>query len=218
MRLTNIASTLVISAFILVAGCSSANKTVITGAWNNPDHEIEDFAKILVLGISENQSSRAVVEQTVVDELVLEGFTAVTASQNFTPQELTAMKDDHDLAKKRLEEIGVDGILIMSVLDVREETYYVPGTTSYYPTASYPYYGGYYGYWGRTYTTVSSPGYYEQTVSIFLESNLYDLESDVLVWSAQSKTQDPSSVQALADNFARVLVDELIKDKVIKPT
>jgi len=217
MRLTNIVSTLAISAFILVAGCSSANKTVITGAWNNPDPEIEDFRKILILGIGASQSSVAVVEQTVADELATVGFNAVTSTQNFTQQELSAMRDDQDLAKKRLEEIGVDGILVMSVLDVKEETYYVPGTTSYYPTASYPYYGGYYGYWGRTYTTVSSPGYYEQTVSIFLESNLYDIETENLVWSAQSKTQDPSSVQALADNFARVLVDEMIKGKVIKP-
>ncbi len=217
MRLTNIASTLTISAFVLVAGCSSANKTVITGAWDNPDHNIEDFAKILVLGISDNQSSRAVVEQTVADEFGTVGFSAITAVQNFTPEELAAMREDRELAKKRLQEIGVDGVLVMSVLDVKEETYYVPGTTTYQPTMAYPYYGGYYGYWGRTYTTIHSPGYYEETVSIFLESNLYDIETNSLIWSAQSKTQDPSSVKALADNFARVLIDEMIKGKVIKP-
>ena len=217
MRFTNIVSTLAISAFILVAGCSSANKTVITGAWDNPDHAVGNFSKIFVLGISENQSSRAVVEQTVVDELATAGFTAVTAVQNFTPQELQTMRDDQDLAHKRLTEMGVDAVMVMSVLDIKEETYYVPGTTSYHPTMAYPYYGGYYGYWGRTYTTVHSPGYYEETVSIFLEINVYDLDSDELVWSAQSKTQDPSSVQALSDNFARVLVDELVKSKTIQP-
>ena len=92
MRLTNLVSTLAISAFILVSGCSSANKTVITGSWDNPDHAVGSFSKIFVLGISDNQSSRAVVEQTVVDELATAGFTAITAVQNFTPQELQAMR------------------------------------------------------------------------------------------------------------------------------
>jgi hypothetical protein len=218
MRLTNIASIVAISAFALVAGCSSANKTVITGSWDNPDHSVSSFDKILILGISENQSSRAVVEQSVADELGTAGFTAVTAIQNFTQAELDVMRDNQDLAKERLAEIGVDAVLVMSVLDIKEETYYVPGTTSYHPTMSYPYYGGYYGYWGRTYTTVSSPGYYEESVSIFLEINVYDLDTDELVWSAQSKTQDPSSVQALSTNFSRVLVDEMVKSKAITPS
>ena len=144
-------------------------------------------------------------------------YEAVTAVQNFTAREIAEMKDDRALADTRLKEIGVDGILIISVLDIKEESYYVPGTTSYYPTSMYPYYGGYYGYWGRTYTTVSSPGYYQESVSVFLETNLYDLETETLVWSAQSKTEDPSSVQSLAETYSRVLVDDLVKNKVIQP-
>lgn len=217
MRNTSFAPSIVLAALIALAGCSSANRTVITGAWDNPDYAVTSFNKILVLGLSDNQSARAVVEQTVADELQSAGFTAVTAVQNFTKDELDAMKGDKDLATQRLNEIGVDGILIMSVLDVKEDTYYVPGTVSYYPTYSYPYYGGYWGYWGHTYSTVYSPGYYDQTLQIFLESNLYDVETEGLVWSAQSKTEDPSSVKALADNFARVLVDEIVKTKVVEP-
>jgi len=208
---------LILAAFLIVSGCSSANRTVITGSWDNPDIPLAKFNKILVLGLAENQSARGVVEQTVADELSAEGFQTVTAIQSFTKNDLDAMKADHDMAKKRLADMGIDGILIMSVLDQKEETHYVPGTVSYYPTYSYPYYGGYWGYWGTTYSTVYSPGYYEQSLQIFLESNLYEVQSEALVWSAQSKTEDPSSVKALADNFARVLVDQIVKDKVVEP-
>jgi hypothetical protein len=217
MHYKSLLSILGLTAALFAAGCSTANRTVITGAWDNPDYPVKEFNKILVLGISQNQSARAVVEQTVADELAAEGFTTVTATQSFSVSELEEMKGNRDLAHSRLSEIGVDGILIMSVLDVKEDRYYVPGTVSYHPTMAYPYYGGYYGYWGATYTTVYSPGYYEESVNVFLESNIYSLDNDILVWSAQSQTEDPSSVQALAENYARVLVDEIIKNKVISP-
>jgi hypothetical protein len=215
MHLKSLLSVLGLTATLLLGGCSTANRTVVTGAWDNPDHEVKHFSKILVLGISQNRAARAVVEQTVADELSGEGFLTVTATQTFNDSELQAMKDDRDHAHETLTGMGFDGILIMSVLDVKEDRYYVPGSVSYHPTSMYPYYGGYYGYWGRTYTTVYSPGYYEETVNIFLETNIYDLDDDALVWSAQSKTEDPSSIQSLAEHFSRVLVDEIVKSKVV---
>lgn len=215
MNLKSLFQFLGLAMLVILTGCSNANRTVITGSWDNPDVPTEDFTKILVLGLSSNQSNRAVVEQAVANELQTAGFNAVTATQTFNNEELTAMKDDRDMADRRLGELGFDGILIMSLLDVKEDTYYVPGTVSYHPTVAYPYYGGYYGYWGHTYTSVYSPGYYDTSVSVFLESNLYELGANTLVWSAQSKTEDPSSVSSLANAFSRVLVDEMVDNKVL---
>jgi hypothetical protein len=205
-----------LTAIILLAGCGSANRTYITGSWDNPEHPSIETSKIIVIGISSNQTYRAIVEQTVADELTAAGFEAITGIQSFTREELHEMRDDVELANQRLGEIGVDAVLLMSVLDIDEDSYYVPGTVSYQPTVAYPWYGGYYGYWGTTYSTVYSPGYYEESLQVFLESNIYEVPSDVLIWSGQSKTEDPSSVQALADNFSRVLVDELVDGNVIR--
>ena len=203
---------------LIFAGCSSANRTVITGSWDNPEHPVESFEKILIVGLSDNQSARAVVEQTLADELATEGFNVGTATQEFTSAMRDEMRNDRELADRYLTERGYDGVVIISVLDIKEDTYYVPGTVSYHPTSYYPHYGGYWGYWGTTYTSVYSPGYYENSLSIFLESNLYSLDGDVLIWSAQSRTEDPSSVQGLADNFSRVLVDEIVKEKIMAPS
>ena len=211
-------SSVLLALVILFAGCSSANRTAITGSWDNPDHPVESFDKILIIGISDNTSARAVVEQTVADELAAEGFNVGTASQEFTDALRDELRNDRELADRHLAERGYDGVMVIALLDIKEDTYYVPGTVSYQPMSYYPHYGGYYGYWGTTYTSVYNPGYYENSLSVFLESNLYAVENDVLIWSAQSRTEDPSSVQGLADHFARVLVDEMLKNDVISPT
>lgn len=201
----------------ILAGCSGANVTQITGSWAKPDVKDKVFNNILILGISENQSNRAIVEQYIADEMTEAGFKVTTAISAYTKSQLQAMKDDKEMSRTKLAEDGIDGILLITLLDIKEDTYYVPGTTSYYPMSTYPYYGGYYGYWGRTYTTVSSPGYYEESLKIFLESNIYDLATEELIYSAQSRTDDPSSVDSMAKRYAQVLVDDLVSKDILEP-
>lgn len=59
------------------------------------------------------------------------------------------------------------------------EVYYVPA----------PYYRGWHGYYRSSYQYMVSPGYNttkEQTV--VLETNLYSMQNDQLIWSALSET------------------------------
>ena len=59
------------------------------------------------------------------------------------------------------------------------------------------------------------PGYYTTDKSYYLEANLYDVESEQLVWSAQSETTNPANLEAFARTFAMVISDQMIKDGVI---
>jgi hypothetical protein len=62
-----------------------------------------------------------------------------------------------------------------------------------------------------------SPGYYTGSISVFVETNLYNYPGEDLVWSGQSKTTDISDLERSAREFSDVVVDELIRSKVISP-
>ena len=110
--------------------------------------------------------------------------------------------DDHSLFR--------DGIV--SLLDAKKDTYYVPGSTVYTPY----YYGRpYYGYYGYMYGHVYEPGYYQSTTSYFIECNAYRLSDEKLVYSCQTKSVDPSNLSKFAYDFSRVIVKDLISKGVL---
>jgi hypothetical protein len=125
---------------------------------------------------------------------------------------ITPGKMEKDVIEMVLKTNGITGVIIVSLLDSKKETTYVPGTTTYYPA----YYGRpYYGYYGSVYANVYDPGYYATTTSYFIECNAYRLSDERLVYSAQSKTTDPSSVDKFAYDFAKAIVNDLTQKGVI---
>jgi len=100
------------------------------------------------------------------------------------------------------------------LVDQQHETRYVPGT-AYYPTA-YPYYGAFGSYYAYGYSSFYSPGYYTDDKIYYFEANLYDAQTEKLVWSAQSKTYNPSSIDSFLDEYVEALSKQLAKDGVVK--
>jgi hypothetical protein len=114
---------------------------------------------------------------------------------------------------------GYDGALIVSLLDVKEKTEYVPGQTYYQPLyyGGYGgYYGGFYGYSYNTYGVVSSPGYYSQKKYIYIETRLFDLKTDEMNWASKSETKDPSDLKDFSASLARAVVTTLTNDGKVK--
>ena len=72
-----------------------------------------------------------------------------------------------------------------------------------------PYHNSFDGYYGHVGGYVYEPGYYRRHTYVKLETNLYDAGSEALVWSMQSETIDPSSVQKLIDAQIRIVVKRL---------
>ena len=132
---------------------------------------------------------------------------------------ITPGKMDTLIIKMILKSKNVAGVIIVSLLDSQKETYYVPGTTAYYPSY-YGRYGGYggYGYYGSVYSNVYDPGYYQTTTSYFIECNAFRLSDGKLVYSSQTTTVDPSNVDKFAYEFANVIVKDLVSKGVLAET
>lgn len=86
-----------------------------------------------------------------------------------------------------------------------------PVTNGYGPGV-YGTFGGYYNAGNSLYST---QGYYEMDKVYFVQSNMYDAKTAKLVWSAQSETFNPSTLESTSKDFAVVMVAALKKSGLI---
>jgi hypothetical protein len=101
---------------------------------------------------------------------------------------------------------GASTILTVSLTSKRSKDLYARGG-GFYP------YGGYYGFWGPSFW---GPGYTIRESVYYIESNLYDLRTNKIIWSAQSETINPGSIENFVKSYPKVLVGQMVKDGVLK--
>lgn len=198
----------------LVIGCSTS--TNITAVWRSPDNGAVRYKNLCVVAITENVTNKHVVEQEMFEQLKAKGVNASKLGE-LLPYKFSGAQTEKDLILEKVKTVGSDGILTFALIKQKEETRYVPGNATYAPPARYGYYGtfgGYYGYYGNQ---MYDPGYYTHDEVYFIETNLYDVASEKLVWSAQSKTYNPSGIQQFAEDFTTTITKQLIKSNVIVP-
>lgn len=206
---------MLIMAAAYLQGCYSTN---ISASWMNQDLTARQFKKVLVIGMSTNVVARATVEDELVYFMRLKGINAIAAS-SVLPPDRSIVSEPQEVQKKKLQENGFDGIIAISLMEKKEETKYVQGSSAYAPVSFYGgYYGSFYSYYPHMYSNVYQPGYYVQSETIFLNTSLFDVDSGDLLWSAQSETTDPSSLDSFANSYARSMTTYLLKRKILLPT
>ncbi|MCH6233723.1 hypothetical protein [Cognataquiflexum rubidum] len=198
-----------------LAACSPSTK--ILGSWKSPDAETAGYSNLFVAAlIGDNYVTKKTIEDDIDELLIQKGVQAISNLELVKPG-LVFTEQNRDQVVQEIKKSGRDGIMTIAIIDQTNETRYVPGTTSYSPMyygGGYGRFGGYYGMYGPT---SYSPGYYATDKNFYIEINLYDLGTQALVWSAQSETTNPASIDKAAQEFAYVVVDKMIKDGIIVP-
>jgi len=193
----------------LMAGCSSS--TQIVKSWIDPSLNgatVQAYNKVLVIAQLKDDSSRRIAEDKIVASSPRGNF---VASYNY----LKPGQQDHNLVGGELLKEGIEAIILMRLTDISKSTDYVPGT-SYYGGwgRGYGYYGGYgYGYGGSMY---GSPGYYEENKTYFVETNIYDVKSNKLIWSGTTSTLNPTKANESIDEIILAVKTELTTKGLIK--
>lgn len=213
--ISRLALIIIVFVGVSVMGCKP---TELVGSWKNPEVETEDYKKIGVVTLSPNMNGRAVLETEMAGALRAAGAPVIATFDIFPLAGRTELIKEMELTdeevkehiRERIEEFDFDAILVMAVLDVQKEEHYHSGSSFSASFPTYPVYGyGYAGYYGYVYNTVYTPGYYETSSTYFLESNLYDVASEQLLWTGQTRTKDPKSIDKEAAEIAKLIVHEL---------
>ncbi len=195
---------------LLLFSCSTSR---ITSTWKAENVQSKKYNKILVLGLirEADRSIREKMEQHLLGDLKERGFNAICACEEFGPKAFENMTEKGAISK--LTDSGIDAVLTIVLLDKTKEKYYVPGRIYYSPY--YNYHNRFWGYYTTMYDRIYSPGYYEVSTKYFWESNLYDMDSKQLVYSVQTQSFDPSSSESLAHEYGKLIVNSMVKNKVL---
>jgi hypothetical protein len=200
--------TLVIASVIFVASCAN---TKISQSWVEPDNK-KSYNDLMIIGIAASKQNRRAYEGHFVEQLKSHGVEAVASYKLIKSDE----KIERDTVLKAIEGMDIEGVIVTHVTATDEETIYRPGTSYGYGGHGYGGYGGsMYGYYPHVNTYVHSPGYYTTHETYTLETNLYDVETEELVWSARSRTFSPESVQEVIVDLIKLLISDLEDKKLI---
>ena len=187
-----------LAAMMLAAAVLSAAPK-FTSMWKSPDAASVTFAgkKVAALVITQDDSLRVSGEESLVRELTARGLQSVATYRIVPKEELK--NPDH--AKGWFEKSSVDGVVAMRPVSKDKRTTYNPGVwmNPYYSTL-----WGYYGYgWGSLYI----PGSYEEDTIVVVETTIYSVPLNKLLWAAVSETKNPKDLQ----RFVQDLVKESVK-------
>lgn len=202
-------------AFSFLLSCSSSNTTIVN-SWRDPNTSLasEQFKKVLVVALLKDDVTRRVVE-TKFQEFN-PGF---KPSYNFLHQGNKDMTQEMLIKLLNLEKF--DGVVTLRLVDTRVETDYVAGmnTSLYYGNPYYNSYGtmfgGWYGYYSPYYY---DPGYYIENTYYFIETNIFSLKNNNLIWSGTTKsTNVPGHIDETAGNIINEIVTQMRKDGSLPP-
>ncbi|HET8695887.1 MAG TPA: hypothetical protein VFO94_00285 [Gammaproteobacteria bacterium] len=189
---------------MLVAGCASSD---FVSSWKAPDAAPLEVSgsKVAAIVMMKDGSSRRAAEDALARELNARGAQGVPLYM-VVPNDADAK--DEAKVKAALESGGFTGAVTMRPVSKEKEVVSTPVT---YVGASYGgFYGGYYPYgWGGAYGGAVVGGDIHTNTVVTVETLVYSLRQNKLVWGGQSKATNPSSVNKLIKDTAAKTAREL---------
>jgi len=178
----------------------SASGPTFTSTWKSPDATGISFAgkKVAALVISNDQNLRVSGEEQLVRELNSRGVQVVATYRMAPREELTSA----ERARPWFERAAVDGVVALRPVSREKQITYSP---SVWTTTSYSTLWGYYGY---GWTGVYDPGGSREDTTIVIETLVYSVPLDKLLWAGVSTTTNPKK----APVFIKQLVDAAVKE------
>jgi hypothetical protein len=182
---------------LLLAGCGVQHN--ITYSWSNKAfHPPTPYKKIFVAALVANPHVRTHLEV----ERSWDHFPPTFESRNPPSREQMIEK---------IRSLQCDIIFTIHLVDKRSETRYIPGGMGLYgPFPAYEFYfRGFYSYWSPFFY---DPGYYVTDRYYFMEGNLFDTKTETLIWSVQTKSINPSSIEDFSKSLIDILMQKAIDD------
>lgn len=196
---------LVLWALVVAAGALACSTTEFKSTWRDPTARpvalrAQPVAAFL---ITSDVATRRAGEDILARELSARGVKGIPGYQLTGDQPVR----DSEVLRKKLQQAGIDGTVIMRVVDRRVELDYVPGG---------PIYGSMWGYWDYGWGIMGSPGYLETDTIVSVETLIYSLPNDKLLWAGISETTDPSNLDTFIKEIVKKAGEEIQKSGLVQ--
>ena len=183
---------------IILSACGG---TTFTSTWKAPDaHRIDPSGKIIAaLVISGDKRQRRSAEVYLAHELTTRGANGVAA---YTLIGLEHPNVDDAIA--RFKQAGVQGVVVMRLVAHDKQVIVDPGGFS---GSAYTTFGSYYSSYGMQVSYSTGSVQTDEVVTI--ETLIYSLTKDKLLWAGTSRSSNPDSLQSLVTEVADAVAREV---------
>jgi hypothetical protein len=189
----------------------------ILTAWVNPDRPDKKYTTVFIGAFIQRSDIKFAIEDDLGEAAKKKGFKVVKGYELFPPNFNEDNMRDKEVVLKVIRNKGCDVILTVAVIDQKSEVHYVQSSSSYYPPyggyAAYGAYGGFYGYYAYWSPTIYQPGYYTVDNTYFIEANAFDMETQAMIWSVQSKAYNPEGIERSSKEYTALLMEQFEKDR-----
>jgi len=190
----------VVMGFLLVVAPACASTTFVS-SWKSPTAQPLQLhgAKVVAVVMMRDAVSRHAAEDRLAREITARGANGI-AMYTILPEASVA-----DQAKERevLEHAGVQGLVVMHPTGAQTQGY--AATDPEYDV----YWDGFYTHgWGAPWDGADDPAHSVSEV-VSVDTRIYSLRQNKLVWAGQSKTTNPTGVQNLVAELAKATADQL---------
>jgi hypothetical protein len=186
----------------LMGACAS---TEFKSTWKDPAASRVQLQgkRVATFAVTRDEAMRRAAEDAMAREIAKRGVIGVPG-YSLPGGDQTR---DKDQLRKQLRDANIDGVVVMRVVDRRQEVNYVPGG---------PGYGSFYGYWDYGWSSVGAPGYLNTDTILSVETLVYSVGSDErlgvpadkLLWGGVSETFDPGKL----DSTIKEIIDQAAKE------
>jgi hypothetical protein len=198
---------LILFAFVMLvaAGLTALGGVKLVKTWKNPEAKPTSWQgkKVAVFARTFLNPNREPAEKAMVRELAQRGIQGVLGYTLVPP----AAEKDPEAVKRILAENGIVGAIVMSVAGFNEETVVTSSQTYYLG----PNYASFYGYWGYGANYGFIPGTVDEKMTYMVETLVYSIDQNKLMWAGTSKAVNPREVDELVKKLAGSVSSELRK-------
>lgn len=201
IRLMAAASTLVLCA------CAT---TTFQSTWRSPDAQPLRLTgkKVAAVFVTRDMLMRRRAEDAMAREITARGAEGVPSYTFLSDAEVR----DRDAAKAKADSLGFAGAVVMRVVGSDAIYHYSPRGYVWFGPQYRHFWGGYWGYgWG----TVWQPGYLVVDRVVKVETLVYSLEQDQLIWGGVSRTVDPGRIEHFIGELAEAVSKQMAREGVL---
>jgi hypothetical protein len=200
---------LALALLIALAGC--VNTTTFISTWKAPDAQaINPSGKtVAAIFVTRNESQRRAGEDALAADITAHGAHGVPGYM-LLPNEGPG---DGEAVREQLKAAGANGAVVMRVVGKNQRVTYTPGYAAVAPLS--PYYYGFGPYWGYGWGAVYEPGYLQTDTLVSVETLVYSLERDKLLWASTSRTTNPQNLDTLINEVASATAKEMVDEGVL---
>jgi hypothetical protein len=190
---------LIIAALFSLSCATTASRstTVMTDTWKDKAYQGKP-QKIMILMAAKSSDTRNLFENRFAGELQGRGNDAF---QSYTTIPFEQLRDK-ELVKSKIRGSGADTVLVSRLVDTKTIEAYRPGLI--YVVPDY-----YYDWWGYYAVVFADYGYTGDVRVAYIETNVYDVKTEKLIWSGHSKTERTYGEQELITAFIQRIIKKL---------